>query len=191
MNTHKIENFKISALKDSKYITPLKLEYHQNGIKKQWESVKSFDSVSVLLYHVEYHAFLLVKQFRPPVYLSNKEHGITFELCAGILDKEIDSLHTMAEEIDEESGYIVPLEKIERVTSFYTGVGFSGAKQILYYAEIDESMKKHSGGGIGDEEIELLFLPVDEAKNFVFDESKPKTPGLMFAFYWFLMTRNF
>ena len=39
----------------------------QNGIKKTWEAVESHDSVSVLLYHNEKKAFLLVKQFRKAI----------------------------------------------------------------------------------------------------------------------------
>lgn len=177
--------FETGPLEDPKFIHPVTIRYEQNGVEKKWEAIKSHDSVATLLYHTEKNAFLLVKQFRPPVYLNHKADGVTFELCAGILDKEIDALQTAIEEIDEECGYEVPLDKIQRVTSFYTSVGFAGSHQILYYASIDESMKRHDGGGIHDEEIELFYLPVEQAKSFALDESKPKTPGLMFAFYWF------
>lgn len=180
-----IKEFTTEPLQDAKFVHPIRIHYQQNGVKKQWEAVQSHDSVAVLLYHTEKNAFLLVKQFRPPVYLNNSSHGQTYELCAGILDKEIDALQTAKEEIDEECGYDVPLEKIEKVTSFYTSVGFAGAHQTLYFAQIDESMKEHEGGGIHDEVIELYFLPLEEAHAFALDESKPKTPGLMFAFYWF------
>jgi UDP-sugar diphosphatase len=46
-------------------------------------------------------------------------------------------------------------------------------------------MKAHNGGGIETEDISVEYLPIDEAKAFIFDTSKAKTPGLMFAFYWF------
>ena len=175
----------IEPLQNPKFINPIAIHYEQNGIKKSWESIDNHDSVAILLYHVEKKAFLLVKQFRPPVYMKNKAHGFTFELCAGILDKPIDAKLTAKEEIDEECGYDVPVESIQRITSFYTSVGFSGTNQTLYYAQIDESMKKHDGGGVHGESIELYFLPQEEAKVFAIDETKPKTPGLMFAFYWF------
>jgi len=89
------------------------------------------------------------------------------------------------EEIDEECGYKVELDKISKISSFFTNVGVSGAKQHLYFAQIDESMKIHNGGGINDEKIELEFIPIEESKKFIYDESKAKTPGLIFAFYWF------
>jgi UDP-sugar diphosphatase len=180
-----VYNVREEPLSKPKFIHPVQIHYEQNGTEKIWEAVKSHDSVAVLLYHIEKKAFLLVKQFRPAVHLKNKHHGFTFELCAGILDKPIDAKLTAKEEIDEECGYDVDVQNIQRITSFYTCVGFSGTNQILYYAQIDESMKKHDGGGVHGESIELYFLPQEEAKEFCLDDTKPKTPGLMFAFYWF------
>lgn len=185
-----ITNFKTGELKDTKFVHPVKITYTQNGNDKTWEAVKSFDSVAVLLYHEDENAFLLVKQFRPPVYLNDTSKLCTYELCAGIVDKEKPLEVIVQEEIDEECGYQVPLENIERITSFYTNVGVSGGCQSLYFATIDESMKSHDGGGIHDEEIETMLLPIDEFKEFIYDESKAKTPGLMFAFMWFMENRK-
>ena len=180
-----IKNFELSPLENTKFVHPVKLTYNQNGKDKTWEAVKSMDSVAVLLYHEEFDSFVLVKQFRPPVYLNDPSKTFTYELCAGIVDKESSLEVIVQEEIDEECGYKVKLEDISKITSFYTNVGVSGAKQHLYYAKINESMKVHNGGGIHDEEIELHFLKTHEAKAFIYDESKAKTPGLIFAFYWF------
>ena len=181
-----IKNLEISELKDTKYIHPLKVTFSQNGKSKTWEAVKSHNSVAVLLYHVEKKAFLLVKQFRIPVYLNDNSKKFTYELCAGLVDKDKSLEEIVQEEIDEECGYHVELNNISKITSFYTNVGISGACQYLYFAKIDESMKIHNGGGVNDEEIELSFLPIEQSDEFIFDESKAKTPGLMFAFYWFL-----
>ncbi|MGB5919533.1 NUDIX hydrolase [Arcobacter sp.] len=185
-----IKNFKTSILEDTKFVHPVKLTYNQNGIDKTWEAVKSFDSVAVLLYNVDKNAFLLVKQFRAPVYLNDKSNLCTYELCAGIIDKDISLKMIVKEEIDEECGYDVPLENIEKITSFYTNVGVSGGKQNLYYAQINDSMKTHNGGGIHDEQIETMYLPIDKYKEFIYDESKAKTPGLMFSFVWFMENKT-
>lgn len=185
-----IKNFKTSELKDTRFVHPVKITFNQNGKDKIWEAVRSFDSVAILLYHEEKKSFLLVKQFRAPVYLNDKNHTCTYELCAGIIDKDVSLEQIVKEEINEECGYDVSLESIEKVTSFYTNVGVSGAKQFLYYAKINESMKKHEGGGINDEQIELMFVPIDEIEDFIFDESKAKTPGLIFSFYWFMKNKK-
>jgi len=185
-----IKNFRIDKLKNTKFVHPIKIIYEQNGKEKSWEAVRSFDSVSILLYHKEKNSFLIVKQFRAPVYLNNENHLCTYELCAGIVDKQASLMQIAREEINEECGYDVPLECISKITSFYTNVGVSGACQTLFYAEINNSMKVHDGGGINDEQIDLMFLPLAKIDEFIYDESKAKTPGLMFSFYWFINNKS-
>ncbi|MGJ0358879.1 NUDIX domain-containing protein [Aliarcobacter cryaerophilus] len=185
-----IEDLKISPLKETNYIKPLKVNFTLNGIKKSWEAVRSHDSVAVLLYHQEKRAFLFVKQFRIPVYLNDNNIKYTYELCAGLVDKDKSIEEIAIEEIDEECGYKVELENLQKITSFFTNVGISGAKQYLFFATICENQKLHSGGGINDEQIELYFLNVDDIDNFIFDETKAKTPGLIFSLYWFLKNQK-
>ncbi|KIM11074.1 MAG: NUDIX hydrolase [Sulfuricurvum sp. PC08-66] len=181
-----IQNIELKPCDNPKYVKVNRMHYTQEGIDKTWEIAHVHDSVAILLYHQEHHTFVLVKQFRPAVYLSNGD-GFTYELCAGICDKEGASLTQVArEEIHEECGFDVPLDAIEHVTSFYTAVGFAGAKQTLFFATVDESMRVSAGGGVDIEAIEVVELFVDDAHDFIFDETKVKTPGLMFAFEWFL-----
>lgn len=187
---HTIEEFTLEPLEHSEYISTSRATFKQNGVKRDWEIVQAHDSVAILLYHAERNAFVLVKQFRPAVYLNN-QNGTTIELCAGIVDKELSLEKIAQEEIEEECGFAVSIDKIERITGFHTSVGFAGSKQVLYYAEIDESMKVNEGGGVDDEQIEVVYLPILEAKDFIYDEEIAKTPGLMFAFmWWFDKIRN-
>ena len=179
-----IEDFRIEPLEKSEFVRPARVRYRQNGVEKSWEIIRAHDSVAILLYDRDKEAFVLVRQFRPAVYLHDRQ-GMTIELCAGIVDKEASLVQIAKEEIYEECGYDVPLEAIEKITAFYTSVGFAGSKQTLYYAEVDGSMKAHEGGGIDDESIEVVELPVKEARRFMFDEKIVKTPGLLFAFMWF------
>lgn len=181
---YKIEDVNLEPLEDAKFVKLKKMNYIQNGTQKHWEIAKVHDSVAILIFDEEKKEFILVKQFRPPIYLQN-DIGFTYELCAGIIDKELSLKEIAKEEILEECGYEVEVDKIEKITSFYTSVGFAGAKQTLFFVKVNESMRLNDGGGIEHEEIEVLKLPLSKAKEFVFDETKPKTPGLMFAFYWF------
>jgi len=185
-----VTDFKQSLLDTSNFIKPIKLAYKVNGISKTWEAVKSFDSVAVLLYHKQKDAFLLVKQFRAAVYMNDKSITHTYELCAGIIDKDISLKEIIKEEILEECGYDISTDNIQKITSFYTNVGVSGSKQYLYFATIDETNKSHKGGGIDDEDILLEFIPIKEAKDFMYDESIAKTSGLLFAFSWFFDAIN-
>ena len=127
----------------------------------------------------------MVRQFRPPVYAHNGD-GMTVELCAGLLDKEGLSPEEIAiEEIEEECGYRVPKEALRKITSFYTSVGHSGSRQILYYAEVTEAMRVGPGGGVaGEEQIEVLEYSVEEADELMIDDRIARTPGLLYALCW-------
>ncbi len=179
----------IEALKNPLFIKPIKINYDLNGVKKTWEAVISHDAVSILLYHTDKKAFVIVKQLRAPVLNANGLDGMTYELCAGIIDKDASDAQIAKEEILEECGYDVPVESLEKITTFYTSVGISGAKQTLYFASCDDSMRVNAGGGLEDEEIEVIYVPLEEAKEFMFDESLKKTPGMTMAFYWFFDTQ--
>jgi len=175
----------IQKLENPRFIKPIKINYTQDNVKKTWEAVISHDSVAVLIYHTQKKAFIIVKQLRVTVLNKNKENGMMYELCAGILDKDASNVQIAKEEIHEECGYDVPVKSIEKISSFYTSVGISGTHQTIYYAETDESMKVHDGGGIHDEDIEVIYIPIEDAKEFIFDEKYQKTTGVMLAFYWF------
>lgn len=186
MEIHSVSNIdSISELTNPKFIKPIKIEYTINSKKRVWEAVISHDSVSILLYHTDKRAFVIVKQLRVPVLNANKTNGMTHELCAGIVDKNTTKIQIAREEVLEECGYDVPLEHIKKVTSFFTSVGISGAEQTLYYATCDDSMKLGDGGGLEEEDIEVLYIPLSQAREFMFDESYQKTPGLIMGFYWF------
>ncbi len=168
----------------SDYIKPKSMFYIQRGIQKRWDLVDTHDSVSILLYHKDLDSFVFVKQFRPSVYLKNAD-GFTYELCAGLVDKN-KPLKTIAyEEILEETGYDVPLEFIKKIDSFYTAVGFAGGHQTLYFSTIDEGMRVGKGGGIDDEFIEVVYIKKDEVMDFMSDEKIAKTSGLMFSLMWY------
>jgi len=180
-----ITDFKETELDNPHFVKPLRLNYLQNGHKKTWEAVQSHDSVSVLIYNQDRDAFVLVKQFRAPVYRNDNALTCTYELCAGIIDKEMSLEQIVQEEIDEECGYRVSSASIKKITSFYTNVGVSGSKQHLYYVSVTDAMKVHDGGGIESEEIIVEYLHVNDANTFMYDENLAKTPGLLFAFEWF------
>lgn len=189
MAVDSIKIIKIEPCENPQFIKPRLITYVQSGIEKTWEIANTHDSVSILLYHDSKDSFILVKQFRPAIFMHNND-GYTHELCAGLVDKEKDIKVIAQEEIMEECGYDVPLENIEKITAFHTAVGFAGGKQTIYFARVSEEMKKGEGGGIDHEEIEVIYLPLQEVKKFMFDESIVKTPGLLFSFMWFMENKR-
>lgn len=176
----------ITELDKPQFVQPIKIKYTLKGQQKVWEAIISHDSVAILLWHTEKRAFVVVKQLRATVLHTHKENGYTYELCAGIIDKEISDVEIAKEEVLEECGYDIPVASFHKITSFYPSVGVTGAKQTLYYAECDESMRINEGGGTQEEDIEVIYIPIEEIKAFMFDENYHKTPGMIMAFYWFL-----
>jgi UDP-sugar diphosphatase len=139
--------------------------------------------VAVLIRHRGRGGFLFVRQFRPAVY-AHGESGMTVELCAGLVDKDLSLERIAAEEVEEECGYRVEAAALERITSFFTSVGFAGSRQTLYYVEVDEGMRVGPGGGIEGEQIEVLFMDDREARKLMTDENVARTPGLLYALCW-------
>ncbi|MCF6310189.1 MAG: NUDIX hydrolase [Sulfurimonas sp.] len=172
-------------LKNPSFIKPILINYSQGDIKRKWEAVISHDSVAVLLYHKDKKAFIFVKQLRATVLNKNKINGMMYELCAGLVDKDASNAQIAKEEVLEECGYDIPVESLEKISSFYTSVGISGTHQTIYYASCDDVMKVNDGGGLHDENIEVIYIPIEEAKKFMFDELYQKTTGVMLSIYWF------
>ena len=114
--------------------------------------------------------------------------GVTYELCAGIIDKNMSLASLMKQEILEECGYDVPVENLQEITSFRSGVGTTGALQTLFFAEVTDEMCVNKGGGNSDEGemIEVFYLPLEKSREFMFDITKHKPAGFMFAMMWYL-----
>ena len=117
--------------------------------------------------------------------------GCTYELCAGVVDSENSYEQIAKEEILEECGYDVPLNCIEKITSYHSSVGVSGSYQVLFYAEITDDMLVSGGGGSAaeGEMIDVLYVPVEELQTFAFDETKKKTPSVVLAVLWFIQNK--
>jgi UDP-sugar diphosphatase len=168
----------LQECKNPKFIKVKEICYTQDGVKKTWEVALTHDSVSILIINKIKNTFTFVKQFRPPVFLKNND-GFTYELCAGIIDKDMSIEQIAKEEILEECGYNVPLDNIHKIKSFFSAVGFAGAKQNLFFAFIDDSMKVSNGGGIGQERIEVIELDIDKAYEVL--DNYCVTPAVLFA----------
>lgn len=184
---HTIEVLRIEECTYSEYIKPKSMYYSHNNVEKRWDIVDTHDSVAILLYHKDLDSFVFVKQFRPSIYLKNND-GFTYELCAGIVDKNKSLIEIAQEEVLEETGYDVSIKELKKVISFYTAVGFAGGLQTLYFATIDESMRVGEGGGIDSENIEVIYVKREETLAFMFNEANATTSGLMFALMWYFRT---
>ena len=62
----------------------------------------------------------------------------------------------------------------------------------MFYAEVTDEMRQGAGGGLlsAQEEIEVLHLSLEEARELLWDEKRLKTCGLCLAITWFLATHD-
>ncbi len=118
--------------------------------------------------------------------------GCSLEMCAGIIDKGSSLLQITKEEILEETGYDVPVENIERVTSYFSSVGHSGSHQTMFYCEVTDSMLVGGGGGVAleGECIDVVYLPTSQLLKVLFDEEVPKSSTFCYALLWFQHFKN-
>jgi len=198
-----LSDFKSIPFVPSVFVKPASVTFNQsNGTDsrlRKWDYIEAHDSIAVLLYDKEMHSVLMVRQFRPTVYARALRHaqksnlpepsfvaGFTYELCAGLVDKDKSLVEIAHEEIMEECGYDVPTSLITEVTQFVSAIGTEGTNQTLFFAEVNSNMRQSGGGGVehDGEAIELLALPFDRMDDFLNDTSLPKSTGLMFAFKW-------
>ncbi|KAL4238693.1 Nudix hydrolase 14 [Mactra antiquata] len=201
-----VKNFRVVDCEKSNFIKPLKIFYTQNGKDKAWDALKVHDSVVIIIYNSSRDVLVFVKQFRPAVYISRVDTikqddgsvtidhtkfppslGITYELCAGIVDKSKPIVEIAQDEVFEECGYKVPLDRFRRVTGYRSGVGTNGSYQNMFYIEVTDDMKVSSGGGnpLEGELIDIVEIPVSEGRKFVMDEAVVKPLGVMFGIQWF------
>ncbi|XP_076443074.1 uridine diphosphate glucose pyrophosphatase NUDT14-like isoform X1 [Babylonia areolata] len=206
----KIANVTVRPCQQSKFIKPLTIDYTQNGIQKAWDAIDVHNSVAILTFNKTREQFVFVKQFRPAVYLkdvtTHKDEdgvervdtdkfpgsmGLCLELCAGILDKSHSAQETAQLELMEECGYKVPLDSIQKITTFRGGVGSSGSLQTLFYAEVTDAMQVGKGGGLAEEGemIEVVHMSVEEGQKLIFDETVNRPSGLLFGLMWFFSTK--
>ena len=116
---------------------------------------------------------VLVRQYRYPI------GRVTLEVPAGKLDSpDEDPLYCATRELSEETGY--QADRIEKLTTIATTVGFSNEYIHLYLAEGLTPGKQHPDE---DEFINVVKIPLDEAVQMVLDgriyDAKSATSILM------------
>jgi len=181
---YNITEFKTEDNVEQKFVRSYLATYKYKGKEKRWEIVESMDSVVIFIYKKDTDEFVFVRQFRAPIYYRNNI-GDSIELCAGLVDKNISLIDIAREEILEECGYEVSNDRIEFVNRFSSSPGRSGAVSNLYYVEVSAEDKVSEGGGIHDEDIEVLYIKRTEYQDFVNGLKHPIASGMSYMYLWF------
>lgn len=171
----KVEITNITPNETPVYLKTLLVEATRDGVPFTWEMVKSHNSVHIMVDNIETKEILFVKQIRIPVLANNPgSDGFVIECAAGLVDKDCSIAQIAKEEILEELGYNIPLDYFTHLRTFYGSVGSKGNIVHCYSVEVTEEFKENEGGGLDDEDIEVIRIPYNEIDSFVYGINEHK-----------------
>jgi GDP-mannose pyrophosphatase NudK len=163
MNTH-VEVLKTEVLSDNWYVLR-KVTFRLRKRDGSWEtqSREAYDrgnGATILLYDQARRTVVLTRQFRLPTYVNGNASGMLIEACAGLLDND-DPETAIAREAFEETGY--EIRSPRKVMQAYMSPG--SVTEILHFfvAEYSRGQRRSDGGGVEEEDIEVMELSFDEA----------------------------
>ena len=107
---------------------------------------------------------VLIRQFRVATGVNGNESGQLIETCAGLLDNDEPEVCIRKEAI-EETGYEVG--EVRKLFELYMSPG--GVTELIHFfiAEYSDSQRANAGGGVEDEDIEVLELPFSQALDMI------------------------
>ena len=159
-----IKNVKTEILSDNWYVLrKITFEMQQKDGSWQTQSREAYDrgnGATILLYNKIDCSIILTNQFRVPTYLNGNPTGMLIEACAGLLDQD-NPEDCIKREAEEETGYQV--SDVKKIFEAYMSPG--SVTEILYFfvAEYAKDQRAHNGGGIEDEDIEVLEIKFKDA----------------------------
>ncbi|MFS2059070.1 GDP-mannose pyrophosphatase NudK [Kosakonia cowanii] len=162
-------SLKINVIKDKilseNYFVLRNITYdltRQNGevIRHKREVYDRGNGATILLYNREKKSVVLIRQFRIASWVNGNESGMLIEACAGLLDDDEPEVCIRKEAV-EETGYQVG--EVRKVFELYMSPG--GVTEIVHFfvAEYSDAQRANNGGGVEDEDIEVLELPFEQA----------------------------
>jgi len=160
----KIEIIKDKILSDN-YFVLRNITYdltRKNGemIRHKREVYDRGNGATILLYNREKQSVVLIRQFRMATWVNGNPDGRLIETCAGLLDNDEPEVCIRKEAI-EETGFAVG--EVKKLFELYMSPG--GVTEIIHFfiAEYTDAQRANAGGGVEDEDIEVLEIPFVQA----------------------------
>ena len=124
------------------------------------------DSVAVLLFNRDRRAVVLVEQFKAPTLIARRRDdpattdGWLVEPLAGMIDTGEAPEAAAIRETLEETGYRI--REPDLIGRFFVSPGGTSERVFLYFAEVGDADRVGMGGGIDDEDIQVLEIGLEE-----------------------------
>ncbi len=159
-----IKIVKTQLLSDNWYVLKkYTVEHTRRNGKVDTYNREAYDrgnGAAILLYNCEAGTVLLTRQFRLPTYVNGNTDGMMIEVAAGLLDKDSPEA-CIRREVEEETGYVV--KDVQKILEVYMSPG--SVTEVLHFftGRYSRHEKVSAGGGVEDEEIEILEYTLAEA----------------------------
>lgn len=159
-----VQVLKTEVLSDNWYVLR-KVTFNIRKRDGSWEtqSREAYDrgnGATILLYDLARRTVILTRQFRLPTYVNGNTSGMLIEACAGLLDRD-DPVACITRELREETGFAI--QAARQVMEAYMSPGSVTEKLHFFVAEYSDAQRVDDGGGVEEEDIEVIELPFDEA----------------------------
>jgi len=152
------------TLSDDWYtLRKITFDYQRKNGTWETQSREAYDrgnGATILLHNPATDSVILTRQFRLPTFVNGNPTGMLIEACAGLLDDDHPDV-AIIRETEEETGY--RLAHVEKVMEAYMSPGSVTERLFFYLAEYSASTEQQAGGGIDEEEIEVLEMTLPEA----------------------------
>ena len=129
----------------------------------QTQSREAYDrgnGATILPYDVARRTVILTRQFRLPTFVNGNASGMLIETCAGLLDHE-NPWQCITRELREETGF--DIHDARKVMEAYMSPGSVTEIVHFFVAEYTPAQRANAGGGVEEEDIEVIELTIDEA----------------------------
>jgi GDP-mannose pyrophosphatase NudK len=159
-----VEVIRTQVLADDWYVLR-KITFNIRKRNGTWEtqSREAYDrgnGATILLYDPARSTVLLTRQFRLPTYVNGNASGMLIEACAGLLDRD-DPEQCITREVLEETGVVI--RDVSKVMQVYMSPGSVTEMLHFFVAEYSQAQRVADGGGVEEEDIEVMELPFEEA----------------------------
>ncbi|HEX8656675.1 MAG TPA: NUDIX domain-containing protein [Hymenobacter sp.] len=152
------------VLSDNWYtLRKITFDYQRQTGAWDTQSREAYDrgnGATILLHNPAADTVVLTRQFRLPTFVNGNPTGLLIEACAGLLDDEHPDA-AIIRETEEETGY--RLTAVAKVMEAYMSPGSVTERLYFYLGEYSPNTERLAGGGIEEEEIEVLELPLKQA----------------------------
>lgn len=167
-HSERVEITEEKLLSDNWYVLK-RFTFNYLGKNGEWttqqrEAYDRGNGATILLHNSQTDTVILTRQFRLPTFVNGNPTGMLIEACAGLLDNEAPE-DAIRRETEEETGYRI--QSVEKVMEAYMSPGSVTEKLFFYLAEYTADTERTDGGGIDEEEIDILEVSVWEALSMI------------------------